>query len=60
MDSDVSQFKEAFDAYEGDSGSLPDKYYRKFLVLRHKIVISIRNASFLSCIFIRLSGKVFF
>ncbi|KFM78321.1 hypothetical protein X975_22811, partial [Stegodyphus mimosarum] len=37
-DASVEQFKEAFDAYKGEGGSLPDKYYRKFLVLRHKII----------------------
>lgn len=35
---DISQFKDAFDAYEGSGGNLPDKYYRKFIALRHKIV----------------------
>lgn len=43
---DVSQFKNAFDAYAGEDGnSLPDKYFRKFTVLRHKII---KNAKSLS------------
>ncbi|XP_054713091.1 uncharacterized protein LOC129222601 [Uloborus diversus] len=37
---DVGQFKEAFDAYASNGGSLPDKYYRKFQVLKHKIIHS--------------------
>ncbi|CAL1275489.1 unnamed protein product [Larinioides sclopetarius] len=36
----VEQFKEAFEAYAAGGTSLPDKYYRKFQLLKHKIVQS--------------------
>lgn len=42
---DVSQFREAFDAYEGAGGNLPDKYYRKYQVLRHRIIQSAQPLS---------------
>nr|XP_015911784.2 uncharacterized protein LOC107442673 [Parasteatoda tepidariorum] len=36
----VEQFKKAFDAYTSSGGNLPDKYYRKLIVLKHKIIQS--------------------
>ncbi|GBM35712.1 hypothetical protein AVEN_28222-1, partial [Araneus ventricosus] len=33
----VEQFKDAFEAYAAGGTSLPDKYYRKLQLLKHKI-----------------------